>query len=107
MDFDSNVDFFAARGSSDDNRDAGFIPAFLNRETGEVHLSLSSDGRLCLVHTLDGRPDVVVVRRSRSGLVTAVRRCIVAGFVRNGQFYIREQAAEEVTESTPVAMRMT
>ena len=92
-------------GASEDNRAEGFIPAFLNRENGEVHLYVSSDGQVCSVHTLDGLPDSVVVRRNRNGMVTAVRSCIVAGFVRNGHFYTREQAAEEVSQRTTVAVR--
>ena len=92
-------------GASEDNRDAGFISAFLNRENGDVHSSVSSDGQVCSVLTLDGLPDSVIVRRSRNGMVTAVRRCIVAGFVRNGLFYSREQATDEVAQRTSVGVR--
>lgn len=90
-------------GASEDNRHAGFVPAFLNRDSGDIHLSIFSDGEVCPVHTLDGLPDSVIVRRNRSGMVTAVKSCIVAGFVCDGRFYTREQAAEEMAESTTVA----
>ena len=87
-------------GASEGNRDAGFVPAFLNRDTGETHVSAYADGRCAPVHVLDGLPDGVIVRRNRSGKVTAVRGTIVAGFLRGGRFYTREQAADEAAQTS-------
>ena len=47
---------------------------------------------------LDGLPDAVIVRRNRSGKVTAVRGSIVAGFLRDGRFYTREQAVDYLAD---------
>ena len=93
-------------GASEDNRDAGFVPAFLNRDTGEIHRSSFADGREAPVHVLDGLPDSVIVRRNRTGKVTVVKGSIVAGFVRKGRFYTREQAAEEVAEGEAAALTL-
>ena len=90
--------FRGTGGASEDNREAGFVPAFLNRDTGETHVSVYADGRLAPVHMLDGLPDAVIVRRNRSGKVTAVRGSIVAGFLRDGRFYTREQAVDYLAD---------
>jgi hypothetical protein len=58
-----------------------------------VYLSRFADGRVAPVHLLDGLPAEVVVSRYPSGRVAAVSASVVAGFVRGGQFYTREQAA--------------
>ena len=81
-------------GASEDNRGSGFVPAFLNRDTGETLPSAFADGRMATVHVLDGLPESVIVRRNRTGKVTAVRGNIVAGFLRDNRFYTREQAAD-------------
>lgn len=88
--------FAGTGGSSEDNRGAGFVPAFLNRDTGDIHRATYADGREAPVHVLDGLPDAVIVRRNRSGKVTAVRGSIIAGFIHDGRFYTREQAAKNL-----------
>jgi hypothetical protein len=81
---------------SRESRCYGLSPAFLDSDTGRVLPSRFSDGRLAQVHVLDGLPEDVVVTRGGSGRVVAVKGSIVAGFVRDGQFYTREEAAREV-----------
>lgn len=78
------------------NRCYELSPAFLDSETGRVLPSRFSDGRPAQVHVLDGLPDDVVVSRNGGGRVVAVKGSIVAGFVRDGRFYTREEAAQEV-----------
>lgn len=48
------------------------------------------------MHLLDGLPDEVVLARDVGGRITAVRRDIVAGFVRAEAFYTREEAAQRM-----------
>jgi hypothetical protein len=88
-----NMECRGTGGTSEENRDCGFMPAFLDRQTGSVYLSRFADGRVAPVHLLDGLPAEVVVYRHPSGRVAAVSASIVAGFVRGEQFYTREQAA--------------
>jgi hypothetical protein len=88
-----NVQFKGTGGISEENRDQGFRPGFMNNRTGEVYVSCFGDGRPAPMHLLDGLPASVVVRRAVSGRVVAVHGWITAGFIRNGRFFTREQAA--------------
>jgi hypothetical protein len=90
--------FRDTRGVSANNGTCGFRPAFLDTSTCNVYLSRFVDGRLAPFHLLDGLPDEVVVTRSASGKVQTVKATVVSGFVRSGQFYTREEAAQSVEE---------
>jgi hypothetical protein len=83
-------------GVSAGNRDQGFKPAFLDQETGTTRLSRFADGRIAPLHVLDGLPDELVAERGRDGHVKACKACVIAGFIRGGLFYTREQAAMAV-----------
>lgn len=83
-------------GVSDGCRDGGFRPAFLDRSSGITWLSRFADGRIAPLHVLDGLPDELVARRDGHGHVTTARACVIAGFLRDGLFYTREQAARAV-----------
>lgn len=88
-----NRRFAGTGGVSRSNRQCGFTPGFLDRDTGEVYPSCWADGRPAPFHALDGLPNHLVVNRSSSGRVAAVKASVIAGFVRCGCFYTREQAA--------------
>lgn len=88
-----NAVFQGTGGVSANNRSFGFQPAFRNNETGCIYASRFSDGRLAPIHMIDGLPDEVVARRSVTGRVTLVKASVQAGFVLNGDFYGREEAA--------------
>jgi hypothetical protein len=85
-------------GVSAENRGAGFQPAFLDRRTGLVYLSQFPDGSPAPVHLLDGLPPQLVVQRTASGRVAAVRDSVVAGFVRDGRFLTRNETMAELAE---------
>jgi hypothetical protein len=87
-------------GASADNQSLGFVPAFLDRTTGTVHPSRFADGSPAPVHVLDGLPDKLVTARTPSGSVSAVRDSVTPGFVRQGRFYTRDEAAEIVSGSS-------
>ncbi|HAO32164.1 MAG TPA: hypothetical protein PLU26_15685 [Candidatus Competibacter sp.] len=85
--------FAGTYGTSEENRSLGFTPGFRDEETGAVYLSCWSDGSPAPFHALDGLPDHLILARGPNGRVAAVKASIVAGFIRWGLFYTREQAA--------------
>ena len=78
-----NVAFQNTGGRSQENSGAGFRPAFQGAE-GTVYESRFANGALAPCHLIDGLP-------------TEVRGSVVSGFVRNGQFFTREEAARAVS----------
>jgi hypothetical protein len=88
-----NERFRGTAGASAAGRAAGFRPAFLDRATRTVYPSRYADGRAAPFHLLDGLPPSLVVSRAGDGRAAAVKQSVVSGFVRNGRFYTREQAA--------------
>ncbi len=81
-------------GVSGENGNFGFIPGFLDQETGSVYLSCWTNGHLAPMHLLDGLPEHLVLNRHSSGRVSAIKGSVIAGFIRDGHFYTREQAAD-------------
>jgi hypothetical protein len=79
-------------GVSENKRRLGFQPAFIDRETGSVHLSRFPDGRLAPCHLLDGLPAELVRARNEQGCVTRIKDSVVSGFARGEHFYTRDQA---------------
>lgn len=90
---EQNRRFAASGGCSHENACAGFRPAFMDADTRRVYESRFADGRPAPFHLLDGLPDELVVARSASGRVAAIKSSVVAGFVRAARFYSREEAA--------------
>ncbi len=88
-----NQVFASTRGVSRKNRGLGFVPGFLDQETGFVYASCNADGSPAPIHRMDGLPDEVVLMRTPAGRVVVVKGSLIAGFIRNGHFYTREQAA--------------
>jgi hypothetical protein len=88
-----NRTYRGSGGVSAGNRGHGFRPAFLDQVTGTAYLSCFANGCAAPVHVLDGLPDELVHERNRQGKVMKVREGIIAGFLRDGVFYTREQAA--------------
>ena len=81
-------------GVSAENRAFGFLPAFLDRESGRIHLSCDTRGVPVAIHQFDGLPEEWVVARDQGGRPCAVKASVEAGFVREGYFFTREQAAQ-------------
>lgn len=88
--------FRGTGGVSAENRHCGFRPAFLDADTERVYRSCFADGRPAPFHLLDGLPDELVLARSACGRVTSVKASIVSGFMFEGRFYTREDAAMEI-----------
>lgn len=91
-----NDQFQGTPGVSSGCKDLGFVPAFLNADTGETCRSRFADGRPAPMHLLDGLPDSWVLNRNAQRRVTKIKACIVSGFLREGRFYTREQVCQVV-----------
>lgn len=82
-------------GVSENNSEYGFFPAFRNTDTEEVCLSRSADGQIATVHRLDGLPADWFSLNAEDGTLT-LKASIESGFVRQGLFYSRQEAANAV-----------
>jgi hypothetical protein len=88
-----NLAFQGTGGVSAGNRAQGFTPAFLDTDTGIIHLARYADGRPAPMHLLEGLPSELFLSCGAAGESTAVKPSLIAGFIRTGLFYTREQAA--------------
>jgi hypothetical protein len=91
-----NLAFAGTGGVSEGNRSSGFLPAFCDTQTGRAVLARFRDGTPAPIHVLDGLPDEWVVECGPSGRVLAIKASIIAGFLHQGRFYTREQAARAI-----------
>jgi hypothetical protein len=87
-----NIRYHGTGGVSQ-NRSYGFWPAFMDTQTRAVYLSRFTDGRLAPFHILDGLPDELVLSRNPGGRGAIVKAFVVSGFIREGVFYSRDEAA--------------
>lgn len=92
-----NKEFGCTAGVSKNNRSAGFSPAYYDSNSDLSVVSRFADGRPAPVHILDGLPSEWVQARDRTGRVMTARPGVIAGFLRDGLFYTREQAARALT----------
>lgn len=90
---EQNDTFRGTRGVSSGCKNLGYVPAFHNADTGETCRSLFADGRPAPMHLLDGLPESWILKRNARHRVTQVKASIIAGFLRDGHFYTREQVA--------------
>lgn len=88
-----NAMYRGTGGVSENNRQLSFQPAFIDRATCTVYLSCFPDGRLAPCHLLDGLPPDVVLARGEHGHVQRIKASVVSGFVHDGRFYTRDEAA--------------
>ena len=47
---------------------------------------------------LDGLPEALITERDQQNNIVSVKPSVIPGFIRDGEFYTREQAAELVQE---------
>lgn len=85
--------FRGTGGTSEENSSQGFAPAFLDTATGRVHRARFADGRPAPMHLIEGLPQDLIASRDAAGRAIATVPNVIAGFVRQNQFYTREQAA--------------
>ena len=91
-----NCIFGNSGGVSAANREQGFVPAFLDRDTGAVYRARYRDGTLAPMHILDGLPGSLVVSRDFQGRATQLKESVEAGFLRGGRFFTRSEAVRAV-----------
>lgn len=83
-------------GVSEGNRCQGYLPAFLDHETGQIYLSRDKSGMLSAIHQFAGLPVDLVTQRDQTGKVMAVKGSLEAGFYYDNQFLTREQCAQRL-----------
>lgn len=93
--------FAGSGGVSQENRTRGFIPAFYDILSSQITISRFANGAPAPIHMLEGLPEEWVVARDRSGKVAAVRSTVIAGFLHQGRFYTRAQAARALVPGRP------
>ncbi len=88
-----NRRFRGTGGVSQRNGSGGFVPAFCDTESGRTEPSRFATGAPAPLHLLEGVPAEWVAATNPLGAVLAIKSSVVAGFLRNGCFYTRDQAA--------------
>lgn len=77
----------------------GFLPAFKNIKDQQIHLSTDSFGKISVMHLLDGLPDCWVLEKDAQGKALTLRAEIIAGFMRNNEFYTLSEIIHVVKDS--------
>ena len=80
-------------GDSATARNKRFLPAFKNTENGQVQLARLPNGQVAPMHLISYLPPSWAARRDTDGTVLELVGSVVAGFVRDGRFYTREEAS--------------
>ena len=93
-----NEKFAGSGGVSHDNKDMGFVPGFLDEETGSVYPSRHADGSPAAVHLIEGLPENLVLKRDSAGRVCVIKATVIAGFIRDGLFFTREQVVHTINQ---------
>ena len=95
-----NRQFTSLGGLSEQNRAYGFIPAFYDTQSRKAMASCFANGTPAPIHVLEGLPQELVMQRDPSGRVVVAKDSVIAGFLYQGEFYTREQAALAVHPAT-------
>lgn len=77
----------------------GFMPAFKHIKNQQVHLSTDIDGQLSVMHILDGLPDTWIEEKDEKGRALSLKPEIIAGFMRNAEFYTLNEIIQSVRDS--------
>lgn len=91
---DQNDNFNGTMGVSLKNSSSGFIPAFRDESTGRVELARFRNGQVAPMHVIAGLPADWATSFDEDGDVASVKATIVAGFVRDEEFFTRDQACD-------------
>lgn len=90
---EENLQYVDTGGVSKNNRGQGFVPAFLDTDSGYVYRSRFPDGQPAPVHLLSGLPGKLFNREGASSGQNAMKSSVVSGFLLEDIFYTREAAA--------------
>jgi hypothetical protein len=89
-----NQVFRGTAGISRNNADQGFRPGFLHKQTGRVELARDEHGDPATLHMIGWLPREWAATTAPDGQIRSLVSGIIAGFVLDGVFYTREEAAE-------------
>ena len=88
-------EYLGTCGESATAKNVKFLPAFRNPLDGRIERARFPNGQPAPMHLIGGLPQEWAVRCDEDGCVLEIGDDIEAGFVRDGQFYTREEAACE------------
>ena len=88
-----NLAFAGTRGVSITAANRRLRPAFRDLLTGRVEIARFEDGRPAPLHVICGLPAEWASELDVDGCIIALKDSIESGFVRDGVFYTREEAA--------------
>ncbi len=77
----------------------GFIPAFKNLQDEQIHLSMDRNGELSLMHIFDSLPGDWVNERDEKGRAVSLQPSVIAGFMRNAEFYTLSELMGAIKDS--------
>ena len=89
-----NLHYTGTGGVSANNREQGFVPAFLDTQTGAVYRSRFANGMPAPIHVLVGLPERLVERHGATNTPLHIKCSVISGFLREGSFYSREAAMQ-------------
>ena len=89
-----NLAFAGTAGVSRNSRASGFAPAFLDKKTGLIEIARLENGQPSPTHIIRWLPSSWAGSLASDGSVKSLKPGIIAGFVRDGVFFTREQTAE-------------
>ncbi|MGH1460860.1 MAG: hypothetical protein ACRBB6_02375 [Neptuniibacter sp.] len=92
-----NERFADSGGISQNNATQRFMPAFKNKHTGEIALSRYANGATAPFHLIEGLPENWLKKEEKC---TDLEACIISGFVRFGQFFDRQEAADFMEQAS-------
>jgi len=94
-----NIQYLGTGGVSANNRECGFIPAFLDTDSGTVYRSRFADGKPAPIHVLAGLPKNLIETLGKSATCLSIKGTVIPGFMHAEAFYTREEA-RQATAST-------
>jgi len=77
----------------------GFMPAFKNLKTQQLHLSKDQNGELSVMHLFDGLPESWIQEKDGQGIALSLKSEIIAGFMRNAEFYTLSEILNDIRDS--------
>ncbi len=90
-----NRQYRGTKAISEGCRESGFVPAFYDTLSDRSTISCFADGTPAPIHLLEGVPAEWVSEYDAEGHVASLRPGVIAGFLRDGRFYTREEVARE------------
>ena len=88
-----SIEYAGTCGESATAKKSRFLPAFRNDSDGSVELARMPNGQPAAMHLISELPSSWACKLDDQGKVIELIEEIVAGFVRDGRFYTREEAA--------------